>query len=214
MRLYYIHDPMCSWCWAFSPTLTALTKALPTHIGLYKLLGGLAPDTNQPMPTAMREQIRATWRHIQTSVPGTRFNFDFWDHCQPRRSTWAACRAVLIAAESGLGDSMNSAIQHAYYLQARNPSDDTVLIDLANALGLNTQSFAAALNSKPVHAQLQAQMQHCRNLGVDSYPSLVLRSGNDHWPVAVNYQHADTMLATINALIACSASPCRTTARS
>ena len=84
--LTYIHDPMCSWCWAFRPTFAALRQALPPSITVTSLLGGLAVDSDQPMPGAMRQQIEDTWRCIEQSVPGTEFNHDFWRQCQPRRS--------------------------------------------------------------------------------------------------------------------------------
>jgi len=48
--LYYIHDPMCSWCWAFKSTWHKVLKELPSHINVYYLLGGLAPDSDLPMP--------------------------------------------------------------------------------------------------------------------------------------------------------------------
>lgn len=201
MRLYYAHDPMCSWCWAFRPTLATLSATLPANIELHKLLGGLAPDSDQPMPATMREQIRATWQHIQSSVPGTEFNFDFWQQCQPRRSTWMACRAVLIAADAGLADRMTHAIQQAYYLHARNPSDEAVLIDLAEQLGLASQAFADALNSPATHARLAAEMQRCRTLDLNAYPSLLLDTGSKHWPIAVDYQNANAILESIDSLV-------------
>ena len=43
--LYYIHDPMCSWCWAYRPTLMQLRENLPDDIRWQNVLGGLAPDT-------------------------------------------------------------------------------------------------------------------------------------------------------------------------
>ena len=46
MKLYYIHDPMCSWCWAFRPTLTKVLAELPAHIEVQYLVGGLAPDSD------------------------------------------------------------------------------------------------------------------------------------------------------------------------
>lgn len=203
MRLYYVHDPMCSWCWAFRPMLVQLSTALPANIQLVKLLGGLAPDSDQPMPSAMREQIRATWQHIQNTVPGTEFNHDFWEQCQPRRSTWVACRAVLVAAESGLGDAMTRAIQHAYYLQARNPSDDSTLIDLAGEIGLPRAVFADALNSRTTRIRLETEIQRCRALGISSYPSLLLDTGSERWPIAIDYRDASAMLETITSLCGC-----------
>jgi len=200
MVLYYVHDPMCSWCWAFRPTLAALLQALPTTIEPRKLLGGLAPDTDQPMPAAMRQRIQATWRHIEQSVPGTHFNVDFWTRCAPRRSTYPACRAVILAERSGLGEAMNQRIQQAYYLQARNPSDTDTLVELAVELGLDGPAFAAGLDADDTQRELDQQMAHSRALGVSSYPSLVLDTGDGHWPIAIDYRHADEMLATIASL--------------
>ena len=42
--LYYVHDPMCSWCWGFRPTWLALQDQLPEGVRVQRLLGGLAPD--------------------------------------------------------------------------------------------------------------------------------------------------------------------------
>ena len=48
--LFYIHDPMCSWCYAFQPALFALKNHLPCSVRLEKRVGGLAPDTTTVMP--------------------------------------------------------------------------------------------------------------------------------------------------------------------
>ena len=100
-RLYYAHDPMCSWCWGFRPVWEQLTHRLPSNVRTQRLLGGLAPDNNQPMSEQTRERIQDTWRRIEQRIPGTEFNFDFWEKCQPRRSTYPACRAVIAAGRQG-----------------------------------------------------------------------------------------------------------------
>jgi len=41
------------------------------------VLGGLAPDSDQPMPEQMQRYLQQTWQRFQQVVPGTRFNFDF-----------------------------------------------------------------------------------------------------------------------------------------
>mgnify|MGYP000853319151 FL=1 len=45
--LYYVHDPMCSWCWAFVPTWEQIQRELPNDIEVVYLLGGLAPDSDE-----------------------------------------------------------------------------------------------------------------------------------------------------------------------
>ena len=88
--LLYIHDPMCSWCYAFVSSLTALQKELPDFIRIKKIVGGLAPDTTNPMPVELQQKIQQTWRRIEQTVPNMKFNFDFWMIKTAVRSTYPA----------------------------------------------------------------------------------------------------------------------------
>ena len=78
-------------------------------------MGGLAPDSNEPMTDEMREYIQMNWRKIEHSIPGTKFNYDFWSNCSPRRSTYTACRAVIAIRKQNplLEERMINLIQHA-----------------------------------------------------------------------------------------------------
>jgi putative protein-disulfide isomerase len=136
MTLYLYHDPMCSWCWAYRPVSDQLERALPPEIRLEKILGGLAPDSDRPMPDDMREKLQRTWRRIHQML-GTEFNFDFWSDCAPRRSTYPACRSVIAAGYQNASDRMIDAIQQAYYLRAMNPSDLETLETLAEEINLD-----------------------------------------------------------------------------
>ena|GEM_PF-6222649 len=70
--LYYVHDPMCSWCWGYRPTWQRLRAALPTDIQVIPLLGGLAADTDQPMSEAMQARLQQTWRTISARLGACR----------------------------------------------------------------------------------------------------------------------------------------------
>ena len=194
---------MCSWCWALRPQWQRLMQQLPHSIHVVKLLGGLAPDTNEPMPEEMRERLQATWRRIEQRVPGTHFNYAFWTSTTPRRATWPACRAVIAARTQGEGwdEKMLDAIQLAYYEQARNPSDNATLIALATEIGLDVVPFTRELEAPATQALLEQEMTQAKALGVDSYPSLVLEINHSHWPVSIDYQSADNMLETIDWLL-------------
>jgi putative protein-disulfide isomerase len=184
--------------------LETLLRRLPNEIGFSRLLGGLAPDTDQPMPEDLRRDLQAIWRRIQVQLPQTRFNFDFWRQNTPRRATYPACRAVIAARriQPHAEELMILAIQQAYYLQARNPSDDTTLIALAAETGLDTQAFTVALNAPDTHQALGRELAQVRRLGVHSFPSLVLRKGEEHWPVPIDYQSADRILESLESLLA------------
>ena len=84
--LYYVADPMCSWCWGFQPVLGRVKAALPEEVTLRYVMGGLAKDTDEPMPEETRAYVQNAWREVSATT-GARFNWDFWSRCKPRRSS-------------------------------------------------------------------------------------------------------------------------------
>ena len=187
--LYYIHDPMCSWCWAFRPVLQQIREQTAGQLEMRYLLGGLAVDTDQPMPAKMQAYLQEAWRTIQQRVPGTEFNFDFWSDCQPRRSTYPSCRAVIAARAQGaqFEAPMIYAIQQAYYLQARNPSDYATLAELAGQLGLDVAQFSTAIHAIETQQVLQQEMAQAKAMEVEGYPSLVLEYDGLRHHIGHNY---------------------------
>ncbi len=206
--LFYIHDPMCSWCWGFNAAWQSVLKQLPKGVHLETVLGGLAPDSDVPMPEVTQQFIKKIWKNIESVIPGTQFNYDFWSLCKPRRSTYPACRAVIAAREIDpkLELEMISAIQRAYYLQAENPSDAAVLIELAEAVGFDKTQFAEALNSADVEQSLEENIHTFRNfgatLGVSGFPSLVLKTHNGCAAIPIDYNNSAVTLDAINAHLA------------
>jgi len=198
--LYYVHDPMCSWCWGFSNSLKELLAHLPQEIEVHRLLGGLAPDTNIPMPVGMQQQIKSNWTRIEDTISGVKFNFDFWIKNVPRRSTYPACRAVIAARQQGdiYDISMTKAIQKANYLQARNPSDNVTLIDLAKELGLSTYDFERDLHSQKIQDILMGEILLSRELYAESFPSLILKTDKGNYSIKLEYNDSTKMIASIS----------------
>ena len=197
--LYYVHDPMCSWCWGFSKALQELLAALPPSVSVQRVLGGLAPDSDVVMPGELQEQIQSSWQKIEMTIPGVKFNFDFWKNNLPRRSTYPACRAVIAARKQGeeYDVVMTRAIQTAYYQQARNPSDDSTLIELASELNLSVDDFGRDLNSDETRQELQDEINLSRSLYAESFPSLVFSCNGENYTINIDYNKSETMLNSI-----------------
>lgn len=201
--LYYVHDPMCSWCWGFTQSFADLVKQLPKNIQVKRLLGGLAKDTDATMPIGMQNIIKSSWSRIEDTIPGVKFNFDFWTNNIPRRSTYPACRAVIAARIQGDEHDieMTKVIQSAYYQQARNPSDNEVLIELASALNLNIDIFKMDLISDNTQENLMKEIDFARELFAESYPNLVLKIKDETYSIPIDYVDSNAMLKNINTIL-------------
>jgi putative protein-disulfide isomerase len=182
---------MCSWCWGYRPVWDNLQKHLLVSVIVEYVVGGLAPDSNTPMPMPQRQAIQNHWRTIEQSL-GTKFNHDFWRKNTPRRSTYNACRAVIAAHKQGCQIPMVDAIQQAYYLRALNPSDLNVLIDLAELLsqkesfGLDLNQFIIDISADETERELRRQTSFARQLNQQGFPSLVLEVKGIWHQITVN----------------------------
>lgn len=192
--LYYYHDPMCSWCWGYRPTAELLFKQLPQGLKRVNVLGGLAADSDAPMPPELQSVIQGHWRRIE-QLFGTTFNHDFWSRCRPRRSTYPACRAVIAAGKQAHEEAMIEAIQRAYYLRAMNPSDTDTLEFLAGELALDVDKFSADLRSSQTEEDLQQQLGFARRSPIRGFPSLVLEHKGQLVPIKLDYASAELTLA-------------------
>ncbi len=198
---HYIHDPMCSWCWAFAPTIELVLEKLPPDVKVKFTLGGLAPDSDEPMPESMQEGLKQTWQQISMVVPNTSFNFDFWTNNKPRRSTWPACRAVIAARRQSqeFERPMIKVIQHAYYLNAKNPSNSDTLLDCAKSIGCDEHNFSSDFNSEEVRNEFLDELKQVQRFGVQGFPSLVFeKHDGSAFSVPVDYQNADRILERID----------------
>ena len=77
-NLLYIADPMCSWCWGFSPVIELVRKNFENQLPMQVLMGGLRPGTNEPMGDSMKNEIKEHWKHVHQAT-GQPFDYSFFD---------------------------------------------------------------------------------------------------------------------------------------
>ena len=197
--LYLIVDPMCSWCWGFRSAWQSFVREIPSSVTIKFLMGGLAPDSDEPMDTKTKTYIQSAWRSVADRT-GAKFNHQFWAVCQPRRSTYPACRAVITAGLqlTGSRERYYEALQRAYFLDARNPSDYETLIALAKEIGLDPEQFQEDLGTSLVQQTFREELNQVRSLGVSGFPTVIWHQqgttdGNRLEVLSTGYTDAGTL---------------------
>ena len=152
------------------------------------------------MTDCLKRPIQSWWVDIESEL-GTEFNYDFWTFNVPRRSTFMACRATIAASYQNAQEQMIDAIQCAYYLRAMNPSDVTILVQLAKELNLDVERFERDILSEELEQEFSRQLTLARQLPIDGFPSLVLAVGGVMQPIDRDYHDHKVMLDQINGAI-------------
>lgn len=194
---------MCGWCYGFQPELEALLAKHP-EAKITWVMGGLAPDTTDPMDDELKKTISAYWFEIEKRSQ-VAFNHDFWTLNTPFRSTFQACRAVIVseAMNQSSSQAMAKAIQHTYYQQAKNPSLDDRLASCAESVGLNKSQFLEKLKSPETEQYFQQHLAIARQLKVTGFPALFyIGNKNQAFPLTLGfcqYEHLVHRLEHIRA---------------
>lgn len=199
-RFLYVHDPMCSWCWGHRPVWDELERQLSEWLPIQYVVGGLAPDSDVPMPEAQQNAIQGYWRRIEELL-GAQFNYDFWTKNTPRRSTYLACRATIAARWQSRERDMISAIQEAYYLRAMNPSDLETHAQLAQELGLDVEKFNTDMQSPAMAETFEQELAFAHRLPIQGFPSMVLLHEEKAYALPLDYKQNDGVLGYVQDIL-------------
>ncbi len=176
LTLVYFADPMCSWCWGFSPVVEQLMGPGGAGAGLAftVVLGGLRAYNTEPMGEAQRQTISGYWRTVEERS-GQPFNHAFWERSQFIYDTEPACRAVVTARETDPEQAphMLKALQAAFYRDNRDVTDEAVLCEVASEIGLDAAAFGEALASDAMKDATRTDFQVTQQAGVSGFPTLI-----------------------------------------
>jgi putative protein-disulfide isomerase len=174
-QLVYFADPMCSWCWGFKPSLMAVLAKYGQDLPLRMIMGGLRPGTTKVMDDAQKATIRDHWKHVK-EASGQPFDFDFFKREGFVYDTEPACRAVVagghVAPEYVL--DLLILIQQAFYQEGRDVTDTGVLVELAEAAGMERNAFLEAFDSEAVKQETLQGFALTQKIGIQGFPTLLI----------------------------------------
>ncbi|HEY9100356.1 MAG TPA: DsbA family protein [Thiobacillus sp.] len=200
--LWYFADPMCSWCWGFSPAMEAIREAYHDRMKIALVLGGLRPGETAGMTATTRDEILHHWHavHTRTEQP---FKFE---HALPDGfvyNTEPACRAVIAVSgiEPKLIFPMFKSIQAAFYAEGRDVTQAPVLCELATGLGVDTATFLHAFDRDDTRAKTQAHFRQSRQAGVQGFPTLIMQQSEQLHTISTGCLPLDSVRAAIDACL-------------
>ena len=178
-ELLYIADPMCSWCWGFSPVIDAVRDHFKTQLPMRILMGGLRPGTTEPMGDGMKTDISGHWKHVQQAT-GQPFDLAFFDREGFVYDTEPASRGVVAVRrlEPDLVFDYLKRVQEAFYAMNRDVTDSEVLAEVAVESGLNREAFRAEFDTEETIRETWKDFELSRRMGVTGFPTL-LGGSND-----------------------------------
>ena len=201
--IWYFADPMCSWCWGFSPVIARIRQEYGTSLRVSLNMGGLRPGTRSAMTTGLRKEILHHWEAVHR-LTGQSFQIE---NAMPEGfvyDTEPASRAVLTFARFQPSRTFDffSRIQEKFYAEGVDVTQPEALSDIAVLFGLNEPEFLDLFESEEMKEATQKHFARTRNAGVRGFPTLVWQYGNDVELLTAGYLPYEPLARKIDELLA------------
>lgn len=164
--LHYIYDPLCGWCYGFSPLVQAARSVPGLTIRMHG--GGmLAGHARQLVTPGLREFIMTHVPRV-VAITKARFGEPYTDGLLRDPTAMLdsePATAAVLAAEgiAGRGLDMLKRIQSAHYLDGARVVERKELIGLGVDIGLDAAAFEAEF-ARMLGAIVQAHIDESRRL--------------------------------------------------
>jgi putative protein-disulfide isomerase len=173
-HLIYFSDPMCSWCYGFSPVIEDIRRAFGRALPIRVIMGGLRPGTEAPMTPEARREVANHWAHVH-EASGLPFDSAAMDRDGFVYDTDPAARAVVVVRREGEEIALDylARAQRAFYAEGRDVTSGEVLADLAAEQGLDRAAFLERWSTDEAKAETWRDYATSQRAGVTGFPTLV-----------------------------------------
>jgi putative protein-disulfide isomerase len=185
MKLVFVGDPMCSWCYGFAHELTSVVSQTP-DLELEIIVGGMGAGSTTVLDDAGKQFRLGNWARVE-QASGARFNRDA---LMARKNfvydTEPVCRAVVTARKLAPAASeldFFHAFQKAFYMDGLDTTDGQALAEIGVAaladanVDVSVQQFLKTWSSPEVIHATRADFQRTAALGVTGFPTVFAEKG-------------------------------------
>ncbi len=182
LRIDIVSDVMCPWCIIGYRQLAAALEGSDVdheiHWHPFELNPNMPPEGQEigehlaEKYGTTPEQSAANRAMITTRGKELGFDFNFVDGFR-MHNTFNSHQLLHWANEQGRKNDLKQALFTAHFTQGRNLSDDAVLVEIADEIGLNRTEAAAVLDDQRFATAVCQEQQFWMQQGINGVPAMV-----------------------------------------
>lgn len=187
--LWYFADPMCSWCWGFTPVIEQIKQQYDDRLNIALVMGGLRPGTTEPITPELREELLHHWQQVHDRS-GAGFQTE---GALPEGfvyDTEPAARGVITVGKLRPEATFPyyKSVQAAFYTRNRDVTRAETLARLAQELGVEPEAFREWFDSEEARRNTRRHFFQTRAYGVQGFPTLIAEAQGGRKVLTRGYQ--------------------------
>lgn len=199
IRLLYVTDPLCLWCYGISSVIEEFYKELPKELITETVNGGLFPgEQAKKCDKDFRDYLKNASVQV-TKLSGKEFSPLFWRllekpdfYYDTDPSTKASLTVKKLAGEKVMLEFMH-ALQNAFFVEGQNVMQSNTLASLAEPFGISNSDFLNFYFSEECLNLTKQEYADVKQLGIQGFPALLYLKDRQGYQLASGYSNLESL---------------------
>jgi putative protein-disulfide isomerase len=191
MKLIYIFDPICGWCYGFTPVIQALQQEYAGKMDFEILSGGMLTGDNRRPASTMHAYILQAHTRVEETT-GVKFGEAFLHQ-------YLASQEIMDSVKPSIALTVfkqyqpDKAIDFAHDMQVALNYDgislngDAIYEQLAAKYGIPSTAFIEKMQEESNRYATQQEFQQVQQWGITGFPAAILDTGKQLYMIAKGY---------------------------
>lgn len=201
MKMVYVGDPMCSWCYGISNEVNEVLKHYNGALEMELYVGGLRNGGGDKWNTEFKDFLKHHWEDVQAKS-GQPFKFDLLKQDAFDYDTEPACRSMVVvkSMDNSKVWPFFKAVQSKFYFDNQDPKDVAFYESICSDLSLDFKLFRDKFNDEATKLKTQSEFQYVQKIGARSFPTIYILKDDQLIMIAKGYATKAAMVERIESI--------------
>jgi len=201
LKITYVYDPLCGWCYGFSPVIKQIYKKFRSKLDFEVISGGMVVGDRIGPIGEVAAYISEAYKVVENRT-GVEFGKNFLKGLEEGSMIFSSIppsQALTAFKHMRANDAVLMAheIQKAIYFNGNAPVNPNTYFELAKKFDLNLVEYENLLQSEEIAKATQNEFQKSAELGVSGFPTVFIGHNDEVIPISRGYQDYDEFLMNI-----------------
>jgi putative protein-disulfide isomerase len=203
-KLLYFFDPLCGWCYGFSPVIQAIATECSDSLDVQVITGGMIVGEREGPLGSFSSYILSALSRVE-EYTGIKFGEGYKKMIADSNHYASSVKpsiAVNVVKKQHADDLVKfaSEIQKIHFAEGVDLNVDETYKTLAERFGWNGDEFVKALSLDENKAFTESEFAHTQRFGITGFPCLVAQKNDHYYLVCSGYKKKEEVLEIISNL--------------
>lgn len=198
MKVVYVYDALCGWCYGFSPVMEQFYETYSEDLDVEVVSGGMITGQRIGPIGDVAPYIKKAYMDVENAT-GVKFGDGFLKNILDKGETvfTSIPPAIALSVYKNIAPEHSvkfaAALQKGIYFDGIEPMDFGAYGTIASHFGLEADSFVAKLRDPFYLRKAEEDFRRSNHLGVTGFPTVFIENNAEFHRIATGYTPFDAL---------------------